>query len=79
VLARLRETLLLRPGLRSRLDDGSDVFPLTAHLGGYEDHDQTAIPVHVHVGTLTLAPDGTAVLKLEYQAALARPAPPQEG
>lgn len=69
-LARIRETLRIRNGLRRRLDDGSDEFPVTAHLGGHEDHGHKPIPIHVHVGTVTLRPDGRVALKLEYDGAL---------
>lgn len=74
-LARIRETLRIQHGLRRRLDDGSDEFPVTAHLGGYEDNGHKPIPIHVHVGTITLRPDGTAVLRLEHDAALDCAAP----
>ena len=70
VFDHIRETLKMTSGLRRRLDDGSDVFPVSAHLGGHEDFENAPIPVHVHVGTVTIAPDGTTVLKLEYDGQL---------
>lgn len=69
-LTRIRETLRLQHGLRRRLDDGSDVFPITAHLGEHEDRRHKPIPVHLAIGTITLTPDGRSVLRLEYDAAL---------
>jgi hypothetical protein len=75
LLADARESLRLEPGLRRRLDDGSDVIPVAAHLGGYEDHDHTPIPVHVHIGTVTVAPDGASVLTLQYEHQLDSAAP----
>jgi hypothetical protein len=76
MLGHIRETLVLQLGLRRHLDDRYDVFPVTAHLGDYADRAHRPIPVHVPIGRVMLAPDGTAVLQLEYGGEVASAALP---
>lgn len=62
VLGKARESLQLERGLRRRQQDGTDVIPVTAHLGAYD----AQIPAHVTVGALVIARDGAATLALQY-------------
>jgi len=73
LLACARMSLRLEPGMRTRIADGSDVISIVAHLGGFEDQEHKPIPVYVQIGTATIAPDGTAVVKLEYEHTLHPP------
>jgi hypothetical protein len=73
LLACARMSLRLEPGMRTRTADGSDVISIVAHLGGFEDQEHKPIPVYVQIGTVTIAPDGATVVKLEYQHQLHPP------
>ncbi len=67
LLACARMSLRLEPGMRTRTAGGSDVISIVAHLGGFEDQEHKPIPVYVQIGTVTIAPDGAAVVRLEYE------------
>jgi hypothetical protein len=65
-LVTVRETLGLETRLRiRRLEDGSDVFPVFASLGEYEDREPTRLQVRQWIGNVTIAPDGTTTLELK--------------
>jgi len=54
----VRETLRVEPRLRRREPDGTDTFPVFAHLGEHADTGHQPLPIYWEIGKVTIAPDG---------------------
>jgi hypothetical protein len=64
------ETMRLEPSRRRRLADGSDVIPLVGRLGRRDGHQNTPVSIYTQIGTVTIAPDGAILLKLDQERRL---------